>query len=34
SMAKNLAGLKALPIRELLDKRYEKFRLMAQFFTA
>jgi acetyl-CoA carboxylase carboxyl transferase subunit alpha len=34
ALAKNLAELKALPTGELLSRRYEKFRKIAQFFTA
>ena len=33
SLAKNLGALKSMPIGELLNRRYEKFRQIAQFFT-
>jgi acetyl-CoA carboxylase carboxyl transferase subunit alpha len=33
SLVKNLTALKALPTGELMNRRYEKFRRMAQFFT-
>jgi len=32
-LVKNLAALKAMPVGEMMNRRYEKFRRMAQFFT-
>jgi acetyl-CoA carboxylase carboxyl transferase subunit alpha len=32
ALQKNLSEIKQLPIAELLDSRYKKFRDMAQFF--
>ncbi len=33
ALVKNLAALKNLPLKQLLDARYEKFRRMGQFYT-
>jgi len=33
SLVRHLAALRALPVEELLEQRYQKFRTMAQFYT-
>jgi len=33
SLVRHLAELRALPVEELLEQRYQKFRTMAQFYT-
>jgi acetyl-CoA carboxylase carboxyl transferase subunit alpha len=33
ALQKNLSELKALPVKDLVASRYDKFRKMAQFFT-
>ena len=33
ALLKNLSELKAVPVKQLLEGRYDKFRKMAQFFT-
>ncbi len=33
ALVKNLAALKNLPLKQLLDARYDKFRRMGQFYT-
>jgi acetyl-CoA carboxylase carboxyl transferase subunit alpha len=32
ALQQHLAAIKQMPVRELLDTRYKKFRNMAQFF--
>ena len=33
ALERNFAEIRGLPVEELLERRYEKFRTMARFYT-